>query len=62
MNSCQLTATITAIANAVASKLNIEETTLLAAILVQLGDTLATIVTQKEICAEMEKTPKWETK
>ena len=50
MNSCQLTTTITGIANILASKLNIEETTLLAAILVQLGDSLATIATQKTIC------------
>lgn len=50
MNSCQLTASVTAIANAISSKLSIEETTLLAAVLVQLGDTLATIVTQRTIC------------
>ena len=50
MNSCQLTASITAVANAISSKLNIEETTLLATVLVQLGDTLATIATQRAIC------------
>ena len=50
MNSCQLTASVTAIANALASNLSIEETTLLAAVLVQLGDTLATIATQRTIC------------
>ena len=50
MNSCQLTASVTAVANALSSKLNIEETTLLATILVQLGDTLATIATQRAIC------------
>lgn len=50
MNSCQLTASITAIANAISSKLSIEETTLLAAVLVQLGDTLATIATQRTLC------------
>ena len=49
MNSCQLTASITAVANAISSKLNIEETTLLT-VLVQLGDTLATIATQRAIC------------
>ena len=52
MNPCQLTATITAIANSIANKLTIEETTLLAATLVQLGDTLATIATQRAICDE----------
>ena len=50
MNSCQLTASITAIANAISSKLSIEETTLLATVLVQLGDTLATIATKRAIC------------
>lgn len=50
MNSCQLTTSITAVANALSSKLSIEETTLLATILVQLGDTLATIATQRTIC------------
>ncbi len=50
MNLCQLTASITATANAISSRLSIEETTLLATILVQLGDTLATIATQRTIC------------
>jgi hypothetical protein len=50
MNSCQLTASITAAANAISSKLSIEEITLLATTLVQLGDTLATIATQRTIC------------
>ena len=53
MDSCQLTASVTAIANTLAGKLTIEEATLLAALLVQLGDTLATIVTQRAICAEI---------
>ena len=55
MNTCQFTTTITAIANTIASKLNLEETTLLAALLVQLGDTLATIATQRTICEVIEK-------
>ena len=50
MNSCQLTASITALANVITCRLNIEEITLLAALFVQLGDTLATIATQKSIC------------
>ena len=50
MNSCQLTTSITAVANAISCKLSIEETTLLAAVFVQLGDTLATIATQKAVC------------
>ena len=50
MNPCQLTAMITTLANAISNKLNIEELGVLAAILVQLGDTLATIATQRTIC------------
>ena len=50
MNSCQLTASITAAANAISGRLSIEETSLLAAVLVQLGDTLATIATVRSIC------------
>ena len=49
MNSCQLTASVTAVANALSSKLSIEETTLLATALVQWGDTLATIATGRAI-------------
>ena len=58
MNPCQLTASITAVANALACKLSVDETTLLAAVFVQLGDTLATIATQKALCeapADKEK-------
>ena len=54
MNSCQLTASITALANVITCRLNIEEITLLAALFVQLGDTLATIATQKSICEGKE--------
>ena len=50
MNYCELTASVTAIANGLSCKLSIEETTLLATIFVQLGDTLATIATQRTIC------------
>ena len=50
MNACHLTASITAVANAISDKLSIEETTLLATVLVQLGDTLATIATQRAMC------------
>ena len=52
MNSYQLTTSITAVANAISCKLSIEEMTLLASVLVQLGDTLATIATQRTICEE----------
>ncbi len=50
MNACQLTASITAVANIISSKLSVEEVTLLATVLVQLGDTLATIATGRAIC------------
>ena len=55
MNSCELTASVTAVANTIACSLNNEELTLLAAILVQLGDTLVTIATQRTICENTNK-------
>ena len=56
MNPCELTATITAVANAIACRFGNDELTLIAAGLVQLGDTLATIATQRAICESMKKT------
>ncbi len=53
MNPCELTATVTAIANALACKLSDDELALLAVVLTQLGDTLATILTQKELCERL---------
>ena len=50
MNPCELTASITAAASAIACKLSDDELALLAAVLVQLSDTLATIATQRAIC------------
>ena len=50
MNSCELTASVTALANTIACNLSNEELTLLAAVLVQLGDTLVTIATHRTIC------------
>ncbi len=55
MNACELTASITAIANAMACKFNDDELGILALILTQLGDTLATIAAQRAICCS-EKT------
>ena len=49
MNACELTATITAVANWLACQLTQEELELLGVTLTQLGDTLLTIVTQKSI-------------
>ena len=50
MNPCQLTASVTAIANTLAGSLTQEELELLGVILTQLGDTLLTIATHKSIC------------
>lgn len=50
MNACELTTAVTALANAIACEFTDEELTLIASILVQLGDTLVTIVTRNGIC------------
>ena len=47
MNICETTFFITALANIITSSLTEEETAYLAALLVQLGDTLATILAQE---------------
>ena len=52
MNACELTTTITAIANWLAGQMTQEELELLAVSLTQLGDTLATIATQKSLCSK----------
>ena len=51
MNPCELTASVTALANALAYGLTEEDLGLLAAVLTQLGDTLTTIAVQRGICA-----------
>lgn len=55
MNACELTASVTAAANAITDKLNYDELALLSAVLVQLGDTLATIAAQRAVCGTAEK-------
>ena len=50
MNACELTATITALANGIACKLSDDELAALSTVLVQLGDTLATIATHRTLC------------
>ena len=59
MNSCNLAATITGIACTLANCLSEEELELLSATLVQLGDTLDTILAnenfQRECCNRSEK-------
>lgn len=50
MNPLELTTSITALANAIACKLSVNQLNLLGAILTQLGDTIITIATQRSIC------------
>ena len=50
MNSLELTSAVTALANAIACKLSPDEIALLSSVLVQLGDTLATIATRESLC------------
>ena len=52
MNSFELTSAITALANGIACKLTQNEISLLASILVQLGDTLATLAAHRSLCEE----------
>lgn len=52
MNACELTASVTALANVLASGLTEDEITMLGVVLTQLGDTLLTIATQKSICCK----------
>ena len=54
MNSLELTSAITALANAIACRMTVEEIALLAGILVQLGDTLNTIAAREALCEEKE--------
>ena len=54
MNPLELTAAITALANALARERTPSEIALLAGIFVQLGDTLATIAAQQALCEERE--------
>ena len=53
--SLGLTGAVTALANAIARDLTLEQITLLASILVQLSDTLNTIVAQESLCADRDK-------
>lgn len=50
MQSCELVFTVSAAACSIAECCSEEEVELLAAVFTQLGDTLSTILTQKEIC------------
>lgn len=52
MNPCELTASITAIANLLAQKLTSDELNLLGSILTQLADTLLTISAHRDLCVD----------
>ena len=52
MNACELTALITALANALSCGKTVDELNLLGVILTQLADTLLTIAAHREICDE----------
>ena len=52
MNACELTASVTAIANTLACRLTEDELNLLGVILTQLGDTILTIATHRSICSK----------
>ena len=55
MNSLELTSAVTALANAIACKLTFDEMALLSSVLVQLGDTLATISASEAFCESSDK-------
>ncbi|MGN0180251.1 MAG: DUF6774 domain-containing protein [Monoglobaceae bacterium] len=50
MNSCELTVSITALANTIACDLSDDELGLLGTVFTQLGDTLTTIAVQRSLC------------
>ena len=50
MSSIELTSAVTAIANLIACNLTADEMALVSGILVQLGDTLATIAAHEALC------------
>ena len=52
MNACNLTVAITALGNTIACGLTTEEISLISAIYMQLGGTLATITAQRALCEE----------
>ena len=52
MNSLGLTAAVTDLANSIACNLSTSELTLVASLIVQLGDTPATIAAERVLCEE----------
>ena len=56
MSSLELTTAVTALANAIACSITVDQTVLLASVLVQLGDTLATIAARESLFESTNKT------
>lgn len=54
MNACELTASVTALANIIADTFEEDQLALIASIFVQLGDTLSTIIARKALCGKNE--------
>ena len=50
MQACEWTASVTALSNALACRLNDDELNVLGVTLTQLGDTLITIAARKNLC------------
>ena len=55
IKSLELTSAVTALANAIACNLTVDEIALIASIFVQLGDTLATIAARENLCGNQNK-------
>lgn len=55
MNPCEITALVTAFSNILAQNLTENELNLAAAIFSQIGETLNTIIAQREFCCSKEK-------
>ena len=55
MNSCELTAAVTALAQTISLGRTNDELNILGVILTQLGDTILTIAAHREICGEKGK-------
>ena len=53
--SLELTSAVTALANAVARNLTVDEIALIASVFVQLGDTLATIASRENLCGDQNQ-------
>lgn len=56
MNSCELTMSITAVANAIANCVDNDKLGLLGAVFTQLGDTLSTIAAHQDLCEKQSST------